>query len=80
MAAQFVLFLFIQIEKPYKLIEINFNSFFKRFLYKNTYIYNLVNYFLRHIYSCFTINAGINNIILFLIIIYQYILSFMQYT
>ena len=37
---------------------------FERFAYGNTYIYNLVDYFLRHIYPHPTANTGTNNVIL----------------
>ena len=55
---------FIQTREPNKLIKINFISFFKGSTYRNIYIYNLVDYFSRHIYLHPTTGAGINNIIL----------------
>lgn len=45
-------------------MNINFIGPFERFTYRNTYIYNLVNHFLRYIYPYFTVGININNIIL----------------
>lgn len=53
-----------QLNQFYKLIEINFISFFKRFVYKNIYIYNLINYFLRYIYLYLIFKNDINNVII----------------
>lgn len=50
-------------EKSYELvIGKNFISFFEKFIYNNTYIYNLLNYFLRHIYPHPTLETNTNNI------------------
>lgn len=43
---------------------INFISPFERYVYENTYIYNLINYFSRYIYPHLIVGANINNIIL----------------
>lgn len=53
----------IQIGEPYELMGRDFIGFFKRFSYKNIYIYNLVNNFLKHIYPHPTVNASIKNVI-----------------
>lgn len=45
-------------------MKINFLSFFERFIYKNTYIYHLIDYVLRHIYSYLTTGTSTNDIIL----------------
>lgn len=42
-SAKLLLLTFIQNKEPYKLMEINFINFFKRFVYKNLYIYKLIN-------------------------------------
>ena len=43
---------------------IDFISSFKKSAYSNIYIYNLVNYFLRHIYSHPTSRPGTNDVII----------------
>ena len=45
-------------------MKIDFIDPFKKFAYGNTYIYNLVNYFISHIYLFSTINASTNNVII----------------
>lgn len=45
------------------MIGIEYISPFKRFAYKNTYIYNLIAYFSRHMYLYPTASTSINNII-----------------
>lgn len=42
----------------------NFIDFFKKFIYKNIYIYNLVIYFFKYIYPYYNQNANRDNIIL----------------
>lgn len=42
----------------------DFTSPFEKFAYSNTYIYNLLDYFSRHIYPHPTFGADINNIII----------------
>lgn len=42
----------------------DFIGLVKRSAYGNTYIYNLVDYFSRHIYPYLTVGASINNVIL----------------
>lgn len=64
MTTQFISLISIQTIKSYKLIKINCISFYKKFIYRNIYIYNLVKYFLEHIYYHSTISTSINNIIL----------------
>ncbi len=64
MAGQFISLISIETTESYKLIEINFINLYEKFVYRNIYIYNLVEYFLRHIYYHPTICANINNIIL----------------
>ena len=54
----------IQTGKPYELIRINFISPFKKSAYGNTYIYNLVDYFLRHMYPHPRFGDDTNNIII----------------
>lgn len=57
----------------------NFISPFKRFAYGNTYIYNLVDYFSRHMYQYPTSGVGTNDVIILFDYIYKQILSLMQY-
>lgn len=45
-------------------MKMEFIGFFEKSIYKNTYIYNLVDYFLRHIYPYSTLSKGGNDIIL----------------
>lgn len=45
-------------------MKIDFIDFFERSVYRNIYIYNLIDYFLRHIYLHPTSDTYINNIIL----------------
>ena len=45
------------------LMRIDFIGPFEKFIYGNTYIYNLIDYFLRHIYPHPTFEAGTNNVI-----------------
>ena len=54
----------IQTGKPYELMEIDFISPFEKFAYGNTYIYNLVDYFSRHMYPHPTFKAGTNDVII----------------
>ena len=63
-SAQLILFYFIQTRELYKLMAIDFIGPFKKFIYDNTYIYNLVNNFLRHIYPYPTFGTGTNNVII----------------
>lgn len=42
----------------------DFIGLFEKSAYNNTYIYNLVNYFLKHIYLYLIFGADINNIII----------------
>lgn len=60
--AQSILLILIQTKELYELMKIDFISFFQRFAY-NIYIYNLVDYFSRHIYLHTTLSANINNVI-----------------
>lgn len=54
---------FIQTEKPYKLIKMDFISLFEKCVYRNTYIYNLIYDFLtKHIYYGPTFDVGTNNV------------------
>lgn len=53
----------IQTREPYKLMRMDFISTFERFAYGNTYIYNLIDYFLKHMYLYPTAGAGTNDII-----------------
>ena len=62
-SAQSVLFTPIQTGEPYELMGIDIIHSFEKFAYSNTYIYNLVNYFSRHIYPHPTFGAGINDVI-----------------
>ena len=45
-------------------MEIDFISLFERSAYRNTYIYNLVSFFLRCVYFHLTTGASTNNVIL----------------
>lgn len=45
-------------------MEIDIIGFFKRFVYKITYIYNLIDYFSKYIYLHLTFRADINNVII----------------
>ena len=45
-------------------MRMDFIGPFKKFVYNNTYIYNLVDYFSRHIYPHPTSGAGVNNVII----------------
>lgn len=45
-------------------MEMDFIGPFEKFAHGNTYIYNLVDYFSRHIYSHLTSGASINDIII----------------
>lgn len=47
-----------------KSIRIDFISLFKKSVYGNTYIYNLIDYFSRHIYPYFMSGIYINNVII----------------
>lgn len=62
-SAWLVLFTHIQTRKLCELIRIDFIGFFKRFIYGNTYIYNLIDYFLKYIYFYLIISTGTNNVI-----------------
>lgn len=42
----------------------NFIGLFRKFAYGNIYIYNLLNYFSRHIYFYSTFEASINDVII----------------
>ena len=55
----------IQTREPYDLVRIDFIGPFEKSAYNNTYIYNLVDYFSRHIYPHPTSGAGTNNVIIF---------------
>lgn len=56
---------FIQTEKLYKLIKMDFISLFKKCVYRNTYIYNLIDDFsTKYIYYGPTFGVGTNNIII----------------
>ena len=54
----------IQTGEPYELMGMDFIGPFERSAYGNTYIYNLVDYFLRHMYPHPTAGAGTNDVIL----------------
>lgn len=56
--------LFIQTKKPYKQRKIDIIGLFKKFAYNNPYDYNLVDYFLRYMFSHSTFGIDINNIII----------------
>ena len=64
MSALLVPLPFILIEEPYELMEIDFIGPFKKLAYGNIYIYNLVDYFSRHIYPHFISGNGINKVII----------------
>ena len=63
-SARSVLLTRIQTRKPYELIKIGFIGLFEKSAYGHTYIYNLVDYFSRHMYPHSTSRADINNIII----------------
>lgn len=44
-------------------MQIDFISLFKKFLHRNSYIYKLINFFSKHIYSYSSINISTNNVI-----------------
>lgn len=54
----------IQTAKPYELMGRDFIGSFERSAYGNAYIYNLVDYFLSHIYPHSTFGAGTTDFIL----------------
>ena len=53
----------IQTGEPYELMGIDFIGPFNKSAYGNTYIYNLVDYFSRHIYRHPTSGAGTKHVI-----------------
>ena len=59
-----VLLIPIQTRKPYELMGIDFIDLFKKSAYGNTYIYNLEDYYSRHMYPYPSSKAGTNNIII----------------
>ena len=54
----------IQTGEPYKVMGIDFIGPFEKSAYGNTYIYNLLDYFLRHMYPYPTSGAGTNDVII----------------
>ena len=63
-SAWLVPLMLIQTKKSYELMKIDFISLFKKFIYSNTYIYNLVDYFSRCIYPYPKFENSIDNIII----------------
>ena len=59
----FIALTLIQTRESYELMRINFIGLFENSTYKNTYIYNLVDYFFKHIYPYPTSSAGGEDII-----------------
>ena len=62
-ATQSVLLTPIKTEEPYELIGMNFIGPFEKSAYGNTHIYNLVDYFSRHMYPHPTPGAGGDDVI-----------------
>lgn len=54
----------LQTRESYELMGIDFIGLFEKSVYGNNYIYNLVDYFSRHMYPHPTSDAGTNNVIL----------------
>ncbi len=54
----------IQTRKPYELMGMDFIGLFEKSAYGNTYIYNLVDYFSRHMYPQPTSSASANDVII----------------
>lgn len=63
-SARSVPLILIQTGEPYELMGMEFIGSFERSAYGNTYIYNLVDYFSRHMYLYSTSGAGTNNVII----------------
>ena len=63
-AARSIPLTLIQTGEPYKLMEMDFIGSFEKSAYGNTHIYNLVNYFSRHIYPHPTLSTGGDDVIL----------------
>lgn len=59
-----VLLAFIQTRKSYELIWIDLISPFKKSVYSNSYIYNLIDNLLRHMYPHMTYKTCTNNVII----------------
>ncbi len=54
----------IQTREPYELMGMDFIGPFEKSAYGNTYIYNLVDYFSRHMYPHSTSGTGTNDVII----------------
>lgn len=63
-AACSISFTLIQTRESYELMGIDFIGLFEKSVYENIYIYNLVDYFSRHMYPHPTFYAGTNNVVL----------------